>query len=113
MKELIIAVGGVVSRSILIVNGLALFWFFWGLMKFIFKAGDEKAQEEGRNIMLWGILALFVMTSVWGLVNFLGNSLGIKTGITQTQTSTVQNNNTCYDRFGSMVYLNADGTCPQ
>jgi hypothetical protein len=52
-----------------IVFSLALLYFFWGVAKYIRSAGAEK--EEGRMIMVWGVVALFVMASVWGLVRFL------------------------------------------
>ena len=60
-----------VSTATTIVAGLALLVFFWGLVKFINNAGSEDAKEEGRRLMIWGIVALFVMVSVWGLVNIM------------------------------------------
>ena len=57
---------------------LAVLAFFWGLIKFIFQAGDER--EKGKNIMIWGIIALFVIVSIWGIVAFLSNLFGIGTG---------------------------------
>jgi hypothetical protein len=30
--------------------------------------------------MIWGIVALFVMVSVWGLVRFIGNAFNIEQG---------------------------------
>ncbi len=51
--------------------GVALLVFFWGLVKFIYKAGSETAHEEAKNIMVWGIVGLFVMVSIWGIVSFL------------------------------------------
>jgi hypothetical protein len=47
-------------------------------MKFIFAAGDEGAKEQGKQIMIYGIIALFVMTAVWGLVGFIGDAIGIE-----------------------------------
>lgn len=60
-----------------IVVALALLFFFWGLAQFIFISGDEDAHEEGRRRMIWGVVALFVMVSVWGLVGFIGSALGV------------------------------------
>lgn len=54
---------------------VALLFFFWGLAKFIRSAGDEKAVEEGKRTMIWGVVALFVMVSVWGLVFLLQNTI--------------------------------------
>ena len=63
-----------------VVGGLALLYFFWGLAKFILAAGDEEAREKGKSIMIWGIVALFIIVSVWGLVAWLGTLLGIEAG---------------------------------
>lgn len=60
-----------------VVVGLALLAFFWGLFLYIYRPTDLKA---GRDYMIGGIVALFVMVSIWGIVNFLGNTLGISTG---------------------------------
>lgn len=63
-----------------VAAGCALLFFFWGLAKFIFNAGDAKGNQEGRQLMLWGVVALFVLLSVWGLVRFVQETLlGIET----------------------------------
>ncbi len=59
---------------------LALIFFFWGLAKYILSAGDEEKKTEGRNIMIYGVIALFVMVSVWGLTTLLGNTFGVTGG---------------------------------
>ena len=57
---------------------LALVFFLWGLALFILKAGEEK--EKGRDIMIYGIIALFVMVSIWGLVRVLNNTFNVGAG---------------------------------
>lgn len=54
---------------------LALLFFFWGIAKYIWSEGQGK--EDGRKIMIWGVVALFVMSSVWGIIYFISNELGI------------------------------------
>ncbi|TAL49574.1 hypothetical protein EPN83_00305 [Patescibacteria group bacterium] len=49
----------------------ALLFFFWGIAKFIFKSGDEKAIEEGKRIIKWGLIALFVIAAIGGIISFL------------------------------------------
>ncbi len=63
-----------------VVIGLAMLFFLYGLMKFVLSAGDEEKKKEGQQIMIWGIVALFVMVSVWGLVNLLGEETGVEQG---------------------------------
>lgn len=59
-----------------VVIGLAVLAFLWGVLKYVV-AKDEDAQKEARGVMLYGIIALFVMVSVWGLVNILGDTLDL------------------------------------
>lgn len=80
VEAFFVAIGRVVGVLLPIVVALALLAFFWGLAKFIFAAGDEGAKDEGKRIMIWGLIALFVMVSVWGLVGFIGDALDIKQG---------------------------------
>ncbi len=76
MLDLINALGGLINTSIAVVIALALLGFFWGLAKFIFRVGgDEKAVDDGKRIMKWGLVALFVMVSVWGIVRFFEEAL--------------------------------------
>ncbi|MEX0933570.1 MAG: hypothetical protein WDZ74_02325 [Candidatus Paceibacterota bacterium] len=63
----------IISALIPFTVALALFAVLFGLAKYAFRAGDEKAQSEGRNIMFWGIITLFVMVSIWGFVGILQN----------------------------------------
>ena len=77
IKGLIKDVGDIIKQLIIIAGGVALLGFFWGLAKFIFGAGDPKNREQGKNIMIWGILALFVMMSVFGIINFFQDSFGL------------------------------------
>ncbi|MFH1472845.1 MAG: pilin [bacterium] len=77
LKGLIEATGGLISYSITLVVGLSLLVFFWGLAKYVFKSGNADNQEEGRNLMLWGVITLFVMMSVWGIVYFFQRSFGL------------------------------------
>jgi hypothetical protein len=80
------SIGRLIDLALPMVVALALLGFFYGLAKFVFNAGDDGAREEARSIMIWGVIALFVMVSVWGLVQFLGNALGITPGATGSPT---------------------------
>ncbi len=65
-----------ISKLIPIVIGLAVLAFLWGVLKYVV-AKDEDAQKEARGVMLYGIIALFVMVSVWGLVGILRDTLSL------------------------------------
>jgi hypothetical protein len=69
-------IGQIVSSLIPIASMLAILFFFYGLALYILKSGDPEAAAEGKSIMIWGILALFVMTSIYGIIGFLQRSTG-------------------------------------
>src|SRR3989344_8708823 len=76
------SIGRLIDIALPIVVAIALLGFFWGLVKFIFAQGYETAKADAKKIMLWGLIALFVMVSVWGLVRFIGTAFGIGQGDT-------------------------------
>ena len=66
-----------INAVIPIILALAVLYFFWGLAKYVLNSANEDAKEEGRNIMIWGIIALFVMVSVWGLIALLQDTFDV------------------------------------
>ncbi len=52
--------------------------FIWGVVNYFFlHGGDEGKRAEGRQFVLWGILGMVVLFSVWGFVHILLSTLGI------------------------------------
>lgn len=61
---------GIVGRLIYLIIALALVSFLYGILKLSFIDGHKpEAREQARKFMFWGIVSLFVMVSVWGLVS--------------------------------------------
>ena len=56
---------------------LAVIVFVIGVIKYIAGADDSAKRTEGRNFMIYGLVALFVMVSVWGLVGVLQGTFGL------------------------------------
>lgn len=84
VEILLNGVKNLVNLATPLVMGIALLGFFWGLAMYIFNSADEDKRKEGKHIMLWGIIALFVMASVWGLVGFISSALLGTTSPTST-----------------------------
>jgi len=85
------SIGRIVNLLLPIVFAIGLLVFFWGLAKYILAAGDPAKASEGKSIMIWGVIALFVMAAIWGLVRFIGESLGISTTDTDVTAPGVSN----------------------
>jgi len=71
----------ILNVVVLIIMSLALIYFFWGLAQYILSAGDDAKKGEGRNIMIYGVVALFVMVAVWGLVGILKRTFIENSGV--------------------------------
>ncbi len=54
---------------------LAIVIFFWGLIKYLLNVGEEKS--EGVQIMFYGVLAIFVMVSIWGIIRLLQTTFSV------------------------------------
>lgn len=57
---------------------LATLLFISGLILYLSAANKEDKQKEARNIMIWGVIILFVIVAVWGLVEVLKNTFDIR-----------------------------------
>ena len=71
------------SAVIPLLMSLAVVSFIWGVIQYVINSDDENKKSKGRDFMIWGILALTVMVSIWGLVAILGNTFGINNVIPQ------------------------------
>ncbi len=76
LVSLLNSIKSLVNLALPIVVALGLLTFFWGLVRYIF----SDAKEKGTQLMIWGVVALFVMVSVWGLVGFIGRAFGVQQG---------------------------------
>ena len=61
--------------SLLIIVGTVV--FMWGIIRYISAGDDETKVEEGRNLIIFGLIGLAVMVSVWGLVKIIADTFGI------------------------------------
>ena len=82
---------------------LATVWFIWGVIEYVV-GGDEEAKKKGKDKMIYGIIGLVVIVSVWGIVALLTNTFGVQTGFVPGTT-------TCLDRYGSALPIEINGWC--
>ena len=55
---------------------LAIVVFFWGLIKYLFGDGSE-GKTKGLQIMLMGVVTIFVMVSIWGIIRLLQSTFRV------------------------------------
>jgi hypothetical protein len=67
---------GIINLIVPLLFGLTLLYIVWGVVDaWIIHGGDEGRVEEGKNTIIVGIIALVVMSGIWGILNILKNSL--------------------------------------
>ncbi len=71
IQQFIVSIANIIALLIPISIGVAMLVFFYGLIKYIHNA--EKG--IGQKIMANGIIALFVMVSIWGIIRLIQSAL--------------------------------------
>lgn len=78
LYEMLVDFSGLLTFAVPVIFGLAMIYFFWGTANFILKdAGNEKTRRDGLNKIIWGVVALFVFVSIWGILNALSRIVNI------------------------------------
>ncbi|MDO8523222.1 MAG: hypothetical protein Q7S12_02990 [bacterium] len=67
--SLIDAAKGVLCSIIPALFILATVVFLYGVVKYVVAGGDEKKMDSGKQFMIYGLIGLFVMVAMWGIVN--------------------------------------------
>jgi len=64
-------VSDLVNGLIPITLAITVLIFFWGLAMYLWDSSNPEKKGQGIQIMVMGILALFVMVSIWGIIGVL------------------------------------------
>jgi hypothetical protein len=82
----------VVARLIDLMNsliwpliGIAVIFFFYGLIRYIYDAGNAKGHARGRDIIVWSLIGLFVIFSLWGFIRLLQDTFSLRSSQEQIQ----------------------------
>lgn len=57
---------------IFVIIGVA---FAWGVLQYIF---GDKDKEKLKNALIWPVIALIILMSVWGIVKIVQQTLGVE-----------------------------------
>ena len=68
--------GLILQPLILLLFGIAFVYFLWGVFEFIRDAGSNTGREKGKQHIIWGIIGMVIMLSVFGIVKVVANTLG-------------------------------------
>jgi len=63
--------------------------FLAGVVKFYIASSEEKDRTTGHNLIKWGLVGMFIMVSVFGIMKIIVNTLGVN--LTEFGTSIPSN----------------------
>ena len=81
--DILARVRGLVAALVPLIIGLAVLYFLWGVLQYV-TASDSDKQKQATGTMVMGVIVLFVMVSVWGLVALLQDTFDIDSGAAPT-----------------------------
>ncbi len=81
-QDLLCYITRIINDSVIpLIFAIATAMFVWGVVQFVINTDEEAKKAKGKQFMIWGIIALTVMVSVWGLVAILGGTFGLNTSV--------------------------------
>lgn len=74
-ESLIRFLHGIINERIIpIFIGIALIYTIYAVVSFIAAGDDTKLREEKKQQILWGVIGLFVIVSIWGIISLIGTT---------------------------------------
>lgn len=66
----------IINPIIMLLFALAAVYFLYGLANYLLSPDNEEIRKSSKSHMLWGIVGMFIMISVFGIMNLILNTLG-------------------------------------
>ncbi len=63
----------IANPAIKLMLAIAVMVFLYGIVEFILGANNEEKRNVGRQHIIWGLIGLFIIVSVFGIMRILLN----------------------------------------
>ena len=82
-KEFMQQLVGLLDLATLLLFSLAIMFFFWQVVQNMwgYDGGSAEQKKKLQETLFWGILVIFVMVSIWGIIAILQQTLSSGLGI--------------------------------
>lgn len=81
----------VLSWAVPTLIACAVVYFLYGVLQYVIMGDDEEKKEKAKSTILYGIVGIFVMVSVYGLVKLVQNTFGVGINDGNLTTPTLPN----------------------
>ncbi|HRY62281.1 MAG TPA: hypothetical protein P5056_00700 [Candidatus Paceibacterota bacterium] len=69
----------IIEPLMIFLLGISVLYFLYGVFEFMY-TGDVKKMDEGKKHILWGLIGLFIIVAVYGIMGAVGDTV---TSLTQ------------------------------
>lgn len=67
----------IINPLIYLLFAVAVVYLLYGLAQYLLTPDDEEVRSTSKKRMLWGIIGMFIMVAVFGIMNIIINTLGV------------------------------------
>ena len=67
----------IMNALIPLLMSLAVVGFVYGIIKYFLNPNNEEGKKKGKDFMLWGLIAMFVIVTFWGIVRLFTATFGV------------------------------------
>ena len=78
LSSLISGAKTLLDQLVVFLVALAVVWFIWNVIKYTI-SDDEEKKGKAKEQMIYGIIGIAVIVSIWGLVAILQSIFGVNT----------------------------------
>lgn len=66
----------IINPAILLVFAAGFAFFMYGLLEFMWNLNSGEASGEGKRHMIYGVLGMLIMVSVYGIISVIDDTFG-------------------------------------
>lgn len=76
IESILCEISNILNTIIPVIIVLGVVYFVWGVVSYVISS-EEEAKKAGRDRMIFGIIGLVVIVSMWGLVAVVTKTFGL------------------------------------
>jgi len=69
------------NTIVVLLISFSVIWIIVNVVRYLIAGADSTARKEGGMSILWGVVGLFVILSIWGLVAILSNTFSTNNNV--------------------------------
>ena len=65
----------IIDPLIVFMFALAMVYFVYGIVQYLLSPGSEEVKKTTRSHMIWAVVGMFIMLSVYGIIHLIINTI--------------------------------------